>query len=60
MALAPIGLTTYKLDAEVWASPNSGDQEHISSLFDMAQSWLKEHNIHNHDFNYFFHRYSSK
>jgi len=32
MALAPFGLATYKLDAKVWASPNSGDQEHISSL----------------------------
>ncbi|XP_066345550.1 uncharacterized protein [Miscanthus floridulus] len=60
MALAPFGLATYKLDAKVWASPNSGDQEHISSLFDAAQSWLKEHNIHHHDFNYFSQRYSSK
>jgi hypothetical protein len=60
MALAPFGLATYKLDAEVWASPNSGDQEHIPSLFDAAQSWLKEHNIHHHDFNYFSQRYSSK
>ena len=60
MALAPFGLATYKLDAEVWASPNFGDQEHSSSLFNAAQLWLKEHNIYHHDFNYFFHRYSSK
>ena len=48
MALAPFGLATYKLDAEVWASPNFGDQEHSSSLFDAVQSWLKEHNIYHH------------
>jgi hypothetical protein len=60
MSLAPFGLATYKLDAKVWASPNSGDQEHISSLFDASQSWLKEHNIHHYDFNYFAHRCSSK
>ena len=60
MALAPFGLATYKLDAEVWASPNFGDQEHSSSLFDAVQSWLKEHNIYHHDFNYFSYRYFSK
>jgi hypothetical protein len=32
MALAQFGLATYKLDVEAWASPNSGDQGHISSL----------------------------
>ncbi|KAL6652341.1 hypothetical protein ACP70R_011266 [Stipagrostis hirtigluma subsp. patula] len=53
LALAPFGLATHKLDHKVWASPKSGDQEHISSLFGAAQSWLKKNNIYHNDFNYF-------
>ncbi|WVZ61815.1 hypothetical protein U9M48_011630 [Paspalum notatum var. saurae] len=60
VALAPFGLATYKLDAEMWASTTSGDQEHIATLFDAAHSWLREQNIHHHDFNYFSHRCSSR
>ncbi|OEL36498.1 hypothetical protein BAE44_0002479 [Dichanthelium oligosanthes] len=59
VVLAPFGLATYKLDAKVWASPNSGDQEHIASLLNAARSWLKKHNIHHHDFSYFSYRCSS-
>ncbi|KAF8704051.1 hypothetical protein HU200_031536 [Digitaria exilis] len=53
VALAPFGLATYKLDAKVWASPNSGDQKHIACLYDAAQSWLKKHGIYHYDFNFF-------
>ncbi|KAL6903457.1 hypothetical protein ACP4OV_004270 [Aristida adscensionis] len=52
LALAPFGLITQKLDEKVWATPVSGDKEHISSLFSAAQSWLKKNNIYHHDFNY--------
>nr|XP_034601730.1 uncharacterized protein LOC117862380 [Setaria viridis]TKW05566.1 hypothetical protein SEVIR_7G185000v2 [Setaria viridis] len=58
VALAPFGLATYKLDTKVWASPNSDDEEYISSLFDAARSWLKKHNIHHNDFNHFSYRCS--
>ncbi|CAL5069020.1 unnamed protein product [Urochloa decumbens] len=57
VTLDPFGLATYKLDAKVWASPNSGDEEHIASLFDAARSWLKKHGIHHNDFNHFSSRY---
>ncbi|PAN39219.1 hypothetical protein PAHAL_7G228700 [Panicum hallii] len=59
VALAPFGLATFKLDAKVWANPDSGDQKHIVSLYDAARSWLKKHSIHHYDFNYFSYRCSS-
>lgn len=58
VSLAPFGLATYKLDTKVWASPNSYDEEYISSLFDAARSWLKKNNIHHNDFNHFSYRCS--
>ncbi|KAK3142008.1 hypothetical protein QOZ80_4BG0340990 [Eleusine coracana subsp. coracana] len=55
VTLSPFGLATHKMDTELWASPNSGDQEHVATLIDAAQSWIKMHGIQHYDFNFFSH-----
>ncbi|KAK6785096.1 hypothetical protein RDI58_018551 [Solanum bulbocastanum] len=52
--LAPFGLGTYKMQGDVWLSDSSGkDQERLSTLFSVADSWLKQLGVQHHDFNYF-------
>lgn len=52
--LAPFGLGTYKMQGDVWLSDRSGkDQERLSTLFSVADSWLKQLGVQHHDFNYF-------
>ncbi|KAF3621097.1 hypothetical protein CQW23_17410 [Capsicum baccatum] len=52
--LPPFGLGTYKMQGDVWLSDKSGkDQEKLSSLFSVADSWLKQLGVQHHDFNYF-------
>ncbi|CAN4104930.1 unnamed protein product [Withania somnifera] len=52
--LPPFGLGTYKMQGDVWLSDKTGrDQEKLSSLFSVADSWLKQLGVQHHDFNYF-------
>ncbi|KAL3364030.1 hypothetical protein AABB24_012989 [Solanum stoloniferum] len=52
--LVPFGLGTYKMQGDVWLSDRSGkDQERLSTLFSVADSWLKQLGVQHHDFNYF-------
>ncbi|KAL5056569.1 hypothetical protein RYX36_037251 [Vicia faba] len=55
ISLAPFGLATYKMQgSNLWVSGNCGtDQEKVVSLCSVADSWLKQLNVHHHDFNYF-------
>ncbi|KAI5389496.1 uncharacterized protein LOC127101281 [Lathyrus oleraceus] len=55
ISLAPFGLATYKMQRNnLWASGKCGrDQEKVVSLCSVADSWLKQLNVHHHDFNYF-------
>ncbi|GMH12603.1 hypothetical protein Nepgr_014444 [Nepenthes gracilis] len=49
--LPPFGLATYKLQGGVWVS--SGDQERLTLLSSVADSWLKQLRVQHHDFNFF-------
>ncbi|KAK8622381.1 hypothetical protein V6N13_117300 [Hibiscus sabdariffa] len=55
ISLPPFGLATYKMQGNVWLSPSGcrGDQERLSSLLSVADSWLKQLSVHHHDFDYF-------
>lgn len=54
ISLPPFGLATYKMQGNVWASGNCGqDQERLVSLFSVADSWLKQLRVQHHDFDYF-------
>ncbi|TQD81448.1 hypothetical protein C1H46_033033 [Malus baccata] len=54
ISLPPFGLATYKMQGSVWVSGNCGrDQERLTSLLSVADSWLKQLKVQHHDFNYF-------
>nr|GMD70285.1 Pyridoxine/pyridoxamine 5'-phosphate oxidase [Ipomoea batatas] len=50
----PFGMTTYRLDDEIWINANTfDDYERIIDLYNAAESWLKRLNFWHHDFNFF-------
>lgn len=53
VSLLPFGLATYKMQGEVWLSPDPYECERRSYLYNAADSWLKQLNVHHHDFNFF-------
>ncbi|KAK3225477.1 hypothetical protein Dsin_005339 [Dipteronia sinensis] len=53
ISLIPFGLTSYKMQGDVWVKPDSCDQERLINLHSAADSWLKQLNVHHHDFNFF-------
>ncbi|KAH7550578.1 hypothetical protein JRO89_XS13G0224900 [Xanthoceras sorbifolium] len=53
ISLTPFGLTTYKMQGDVWVKPDRCDQERLINLHSAADSWLKQLNVHHHDFNFF-------
>lgn len=55
VTLLPFGLTTYKMQGNIWLSEDDQgqDQERVVSLLSVADSWLKQLRVQHHDFNYF-------
>ncbi|TXG51796.1 hypothetical protein EZV62_024320 [Acer yangbiense] len=53
ISLTPFGLTSYKMQGDVWVKPDTCDQERLINLHSAADSWLKQLNVHHHDFNFF-------
>ncbi|CAA3009924.1 Hypothetical predicted protein [Olea europaea subsp. europaea] len=54
ISLPPFGLASYKMFGDVWVSDKNGrDQERLVSLFNIADSWLKQLSVDHHDFKYF-------
>ncbi|KAJ7975501.1 Protein of unknown function (DUF789) [Quillaja saponaria] len=54
ISLPPFGLATYKMQGDLWLKPEScDDYERMNYLYSAADSWLKQLNVHHHDFNYF-------
>ncbi|XWS60759.1 hypothetical protein CRYUN_Cryun07bG0064200 [Craigia yunnanensis] len=51
--LSPFGLATYKMQGNLWVNPDTYDHERIINLYSAADSWLKQLNIHHHDFSFF-------
>ncbi|KAK9689761.1 hypothetical protein RND81_09G079000 [Saponaria officinalis] len=54
ITLPAFGLATYKMQGSLWVSGRGGrDQDKLSSLCSVADSWLKQLRVQHHDFNYF-------
>ncbi|XP_010537535.1 PREDICTED: uncharacterized protein LOC104812197 isoform X2 [Tarenaya hassleriana] len=51
--LAPFGIATYKMQGDLWAKPGTYDQERLVYLQRAADSWLKQLNVHHHDYSFF-------
>ncbi|KAF7813388.1 uncharacterized protein G2W53_034364 [Senna tora] len=59
ISLPPFGLATYKMQGDLWLKPvsssssSSSDHEILDYMHSAADSWLKQLNVHHHDFNFF-------
>jgi len=53
ISLPPFGLATYKMQSDLWLNTDPNDYEKISDLCSAADSWLKQLNVHHHDFDFF-------
>lgn len=54
ISLPPFGLATYKMQGDLWLNPDSSsDHERLAYMHSAAGSWLKQLNVHHHDFNFF-------
>ena len=53
ISLPPFGLATYKLQGNLWINPVTSDDERMTYLESAADSWLKQLNVHHHDYNFF-------
>lgn len=53
ISLPPFGLATYKMQGGLWINPETSDDERMVFLESAAGSWLKQLNVHHHDYNFF-------
>lgn len=53
ISLPPFGLATYKMQGGLWINPETSDDERMAYLESAAGSWLKQLNVHHHDYNFF-------
>lgn len=53
ISLPPFGLATYKMQSDLWLNTDPNEYERISDLCSAADSWLKQLNVHHHDFDFF-------
>ncbi|CAL0322330.1 unnamed protein product [Lupinus luteus] len=53
ISLPPFGLATYKMKEDLWLNPEPHEYERLCYLYSAAESWLKQLNVHHHDFNFF-------
>lgn len=55
ISVPAFGLATYKMQGNVWVQGGKSgrDQENLTSLLSVADSWLKQLRVQHHDFNYF-------
>jgi len=53
ISLPPFGLATFKMQTDLWLNTDPNDYEKISDLCSAADSWLKQLNVHHHDFDFF-------
>ena len=52
ISLPPFGLATYKMQSDLWLNTDLNDYEKTSHLCSAADSWLKQFNVHHHDFDF--------
>ncbi|MCI36293.1 hypothetical protein A2U01_0057515, partial [Trifolium medium] len=53
MSLSPFGMASYKMQKPFWLSSSESGNERMLDMYSAADSWLKQLNVHHHDFNYF-------
>ncbi|XP_029123028.1 uncharacterized protein [Elaeis guineensis] len=53
IGLYPFGLATYRARGKLWTNPETGDNERVVSLYNAADSWLRQLKIVHNDFNFF-------
>ncbi|XP_054781704.1 uncharacterized protein LOC129288911 [Prosopis cineraria] len=53
MSVPPFGAAAYKMQGDIWVNPDSCDSERLTYLYSAADSWLRQLNLHHHDFNFF-------
>ncbi|XP_045814412.1 uncharacterized protein LOC123907970 [Trifolium pratense] len=53
MSLSPFGMASYKMQKPFWSSSSESGNERMLDMYSAADSWLKQLNVHHHDFNYF-------
>ncbi|KAI3454262.1 hypothetical protein Pfo_010925 [Paulownia fortunei] len=51
--LPPFGLSTLRMQGEIWINDVAGDYEKLINLHCAADSWLKQLGFHHHDFDYY-------
>ncbi|KAL5068474.1 hypothetical protein RYX36_019361 [Vicia faba] len=55
-SLSPFGMASYKMQKPFWLNSSSSSDsgnERVSDMYSAAESWLKQLNVHHHDFNFF-------
>ncbi|KAG6510902.1 uncharacterized protein LOC121975407 [Zingiber officinale] len=53
IALSPFGLSTYKMQEDLWKDPKSFDNETLNALYNEAYYWLMQLGVEHHDFKFF-------
>lgn len=53
ISVPPFGLASYKMQGDFWINPETSDLERFFYLSSAADSWLKQLNVHHHDYNFF-------
>lgn len=56
--LHPFGLSTYKMQGDLWVKPDTCEQVKFMELQDAAHSWVKQLGVCHHDLNFFDHHWS--
>lgn len=51
--LSPFGMSTYRMEGDLWRRPGSSDRRRLSELHWAASSWLKQVGAHHPDFAFF-------
>ncbi|XP_027151960.1 uncharacterized protein LOC113752017 [Coffea eugenioides] len=53
IVLPSFGLTTYKMQGDLWKNKNTSDEKKLVDLESAADSWLKQLDFYHHDFSFF-------
>lgn len=59
LSLPIFGLASYKLKSDIWMKDEPCGTEHLDSLLQAAESWLREVHADHPDFIFFFNHYNT-
>ncbi|KAI4374439.1 hypothetical protein MLD38_012433 [Melastoma candidum] len=55
--LRPFGLSTYKMQGDLWVKLDTDEHLKFMEMTDAARSWVKQLGVYHHDLNFFDHRH---